>query len=195
MFCSGQRGLAWCEAISWCVVFAQFSTPAMLLKEHAVCGLKAPLFSCTSPLIEQNYLWLLIFKQHGGSFRGFSWIYMMHLLKVFLPNYNCPLSDLKWKSYSREYTMKRCGLPYFEGGGVLNVTTVSLCDNMEILTFLWFGIQSVRVTDRARLKISPTECSWILYITTTVNILWLFIGGQQLNNCICRRHLSDFKAN
>lgn len=29
--------------------------------------LKAPLFSCTSPLIEQNYLWLLIFKRQGGS--------------------------------------------------------------------------------------------------------------------------------
>lgn len=57
---------------------------------------------CTSPLIEQNYLWLLIFKQQGGSFWGFSSIYMMHLLKVFLPNYNCPLFDLKWKSYSME---------------------------------------------------------------------------------------------
>lgn len=160
--------------------------------------LKAPLFSCTSPLIEQNYLWLLIFKQQGGSFcgGGGSWIYMMHLLKVFLPNYLCPLFDIKWKSYSREYKMKRCRLPYFlTGRGVLSVTTVSLCDNMEILTFLGFGIQSMRVTDRAKLKISPSECSWILYITTTVKIVWLFIGGQQLNTCICHRHPSDFKAN
>lgn len=68
---------------------------------------------------------------------GVSFLNLYDAFAELLPKSNYALLDLKWKSYSREYTMKRCGLPYFlEGGGVLNVTTVSLCDNMEILTFL-----------------------------------------------------------
>lgn len=154
---------------------------------------KSSLFSCTSPLIEQNYLWLLIFKQQGGSIGVFSWIYMMHLLKAFLPIITVHFLILSGKAIQGNIRWKGADChTFWRRRGVLNVTTVSLCDNMEILTFLWFGIQSVRVTDRAKLKISPTECSWILYITTTLNILWLFKGGQQLNICFC--HLSDCKA-
>lgn len=164
MFCSGQRGLAWCEAISWCVVFAQFSTPTMLLKEHVVCRLKAPLFSCSSPLIEQKYLWLLIFKQQGRLFLGifleFIWCicwkcsYPIIIVQFLILSGKAIQGNRRWKGADCRTFLK--------GRGVLNVTTVSLCDNMEMLTFLWFGIQSMRVTDRAKLKISPTECSWIL---------------------------------
>lgn len=129
----------------------------------------------------------------GFFFLEFIWCicwkccYPIIIVHFLILSGNAIQGNIRWKGAD-------C-LTFLKGRGVLNVTTVSLCDNMEILTFLWFGIQSVRVTDRAKLKISPTECSWILYITTTVNILWLFIGGQQLNNCICHRHLSDFKAN
>lgn len=113
----------WGHFMVCCLCSIFYSGEALKGTRH----LKAPLFSCTSPLIEQNYLWLLIFKKQGGSFWGVFLEFMMHLLKVFAPNYNCPLFDLKWKSYSREYKMKRCGSPHFlTGRGVLNVTTVSV---------------------------------------------------------------------
>lgn len=41
------------------------------------------------------------------------------------------------------------------GGGAPTSTAASVRDGMEILTFVRFGIQSVGLTDRADLKISP----------------------------------------
>lgn len=99
MFCSGQQVLAWCEVISWCVVFAQFSTPAMLLKGHIVRGLRASL-PARHPWMEQNGLWLIIFTSFFWRFSFFTgtteFIGCICVLWVFLPNYNCLLFDLSW---------------------------------------------------------------------------------------------------
>lgn len=60
-----------CEAISWCVVFAQFPHPVMLSEEHVIRGLKELLFSPQRlSWMDQNHLWLLNFKT-AGSFFGF----------------------------------------------------------------------------------------------------------------------------